>query len=91
MTRSQGSICFHRGMLVFGAIAVGAFLPLDASMIEPILRDDPQTTWNVILIGYCLIASLLPVWLLLQPRDYINAWQLFIAMGLLAYWVLARM
>jgi carbon starvation protein len=37
---------------------------------------------------YAFIASTLPVTTLLQPRDYINAWQLFIAMGLLIVGVL---
>ena len=37
----------------------------------------------VILFIYCYIASSLPVQTLLQPRDYINAHQLFIAFALL--------
>jgi carbon starvation protein len=40
--------------------------------------------WVIILLIYVWVASTLPVTTLLQPRDYINAWQLFIAMGLLA-------
>ncbi len=39
--------------------------------------------WVIILLIYTWVASTLPVTALLQPRDYINAWQLFIAMGLL--------
>jgi carbon starvation protein len=39
--------------------------------------------WTVILMIYVFIASVLPVDVLLQPRDYINSWQLLIAMGLL--------
>jgi carbon starvation protein CstA len=39
--------------------------------------------WTVILLVYCFIASVLPVWLLLQPRDYINSHQLFVALALL--------
>ncbi|NIA20709.1 MAG: carbon starvation protein A [Anaerolineaceae bacterium] len=39
--------------------------------------------WTIILLAYAFIASTLPVTTLLQPRDYINAWQLIIAMGLL--------
>ncbi|MHC4324664.1 MAG: carbon starvation CstA family protein, partial [Planctomycetota bacterium] len=39
--------------------------------------------WVIILLMYAWVASTLPVTTLLQPRDYINAWQLFIAMGLL--------
>jgi carbon starvation protein len=36
-----------------------------------------------VLLGYCFVASVLPVWLLLQPRDYINSHQLFVALALL--------
>ena len=39
--------------------------------------------WIIILLIYAYIASILPVTLLLQPRDYINAFQLIIAMSLL--------
>jgi len=39
--------------------------------------------WVIILLIYAWVASTLPVTTLLQPRDYINAWQLFIAMALL--------
>ena len=39
--------------------------------------------WTILVLIYAAIASVLPVQTLLQPRDYINAWQLFIAMGLL--------
>ena len=39
--------------------------------------------WTIVLLIYAYIASAIPVTVLLQPRDYINAWQLFIAMGLL--------
>ncbi len=39
--------------------------------------------WTVLLLIYAFIASTLPVTKLLQPRDYINAWQLFLAMGLM--------
>jgi len=38
--------------------------------------------WTIILLAYAWVASTLPVTTLLQPRDYINAWQLFIMMGL---------
>ncbi|MFC1890239.1 carbon starvation protein A [Thermodesulfobacteriota bacterium] len=43
----------------------------------------PTGVWTVILLVYAYAASTLPVTTLLQPRDFINAWQLFIAMGLL--------
>jgi carbon starvation protein len=43
----------------------------------------PAGVWTFILLVYAFIASTLPVTTLLQPRDYINAWQLFIMMALL--------
>ncbi|MCC6909344.1 MAG: hypothetical protein IT430_15500 [Phycisphaerales bacterium] len=40
-------------------------------------------TWVIVLLIYSYVASVLPVWLLLQPRDYINSLQLLSAMGLI--------
>lgn len=37
-------------------------------------------SWKWILICYCFAASVLPVWLLLQPRDYINSLLLYLGM-----------
>ncbi len=39
--------------------------------------------WTLVLLVYCFVASVLPVWVLLQPRDYINALQLAVALALL--------
>ena len=44
---------------------------------------NPKTVWTGILLVYCAIASVLPVWLLLQPRDYVNSQQLLLALALL--------
>ncbi|MCK9257382.1 MAG: carbon starvation protein A [Sulfurospirillaceae bacterium] len=43
----------------------------------------PSTQWIILLFVYAAVASMLPVWMLLQPRDYINGLQLFIGLGLL--------
>jgi carbon starvation protein len=40
-------------------------------------------TWVTVLLVYSYIASVLPVWTLLQPRDYINSLQLLSALGLI--------
>lgn len=45
--------------------------------------------WTMVLMAYVFIASVLPVDVLLQPRDVINAWQLLVAMALLVLGVLA--
>lgn len=39
--------------------------------------------WILVLMGYVYIASTLPVWRLLQPRDYINSHQLVVGLGIL--------
>ncbi len=36
--------------------------------------------WSVILLMYSLLASVLPVWLLLQPRDYLNSLLLYLGL-----------
>ncbi len=48
----------------------------------------PVAFWTVLLLAYCFVASTLPVQWLLQPRDYINSYQLMFAMGLLFMGVL---
>jgi carbon starvation protein len=40
-------------------------------------------SWIVFLLIYGFIASVLPVWLLLQPRDYVNSHKLIIGLGLI--------
>lgn len=56
---------------------------------EPLARDverartASQNTWVYLLLAYAFVASVLPVWLLLQPRDYINSFQLYIGLFLL--------
>ncbi|MGP1308837.1 MAG: carbon starvation CstA family protein [Phycisphaerales bacterium] len=47
------------------------------------LAAQPTWAWTVGLLAYAYVASVLPVWVLLQPRDYINALQLLTALGLL--------
>lgn len=44
---------------------------------------ETQHAWIVGLLAYAFLASVLPVWLLLQPRDYINSFQLYFALATL--------
>ena len=43
----------------------------------------PLWAWVAVLLAYCYMASVLPVWVLLQPRDFINSLQLVFSMGLI--------
>lgn len=83
-------------VLLYLAVYVGTYhLPIDLASILGIgLFAGPGTTglaslksavviWTGLLLVYCYLASVLPVWVLLQPRDYINSHQLFVALALL--------
>lgn len=41
----------------------------------------PQNTWAVTIMVYCFVASLLPVWMLLQPRGYLGGFILYMALA----------
>ena len=68
-------------IILYVVIYVGEQVPVELPEVFLGLGAAPQ--WIVILFVYATIASLLPVWLLLQPRDYINGIQLIIGLGLL--------
>lgn len=55
------------GLLV-GCIALGMISPLSL----------PGNIWQIIIFIYIAIASILPVWILLQPRDYLNSYLLIV-------------
>ncbi len=65
-------------------IYVGQIFPVDiTALAEGLGFDQPRNLWVIIMFAYTFIASRLPVWVLLQPRDYINSHQLFIALGVI--------
>ena len=69
------------GVLAMGVVvAIGHWFPIT---MPSVFGLPPTGTWTILLLGYACIASILPVQTLLQPRDYLNAWQLVIALGLL--------
>lgn len=53
-------------VLLVAAIALGLKFPIYISL----------ETWHLIIFAYILIASVTPVWALLQPRDYLNSYLL---------------
>jgi carbon starvation protein len=42
----------------------------------------PATAWYWLILLYCFVAALLPVWLLLQPRGYLGGFVLYLALAL---------
>jgi len=72
-------------VLMYGTMLIGAMVPVEL----PALFGIPSTgLWTILLFIYAYFASVLPVTTLLQPRDFINAYQLLIAMTLLTLGVL---
>ena len=68
--------------LMFACIWVGMAFPADLTKIEGVDAACAQNIWTIILLVYCYLASTLPVWLLLQPRDYLNSYLLYVMMAL---------
>jgi len=54
-------------------IILGNYFPVDISAFT----RNPAGTWTVILLAYAFTASILPVNILLQPRDYLSTFLLF--------------
>lgn len=67
-------------IILFSLIYIGQLYPV--RLPAQMLGLAPQSFWFYILIIYSLFASSLPVWFLLQPRDYISTWILFLGLGL---------
>jgi carbon starvation protein len=73
--------------LMYLAVFFGDAGPLHA--FNAFLAAQPMWMWIIGLLAYAYVASVLPVWTLLQPRDYINALQLLTALGLLVAGLIA--
>jgi carbon starvation protein len=74
-------------ILLIGAIIVlGQKLPIFLPSLSQILGSgnsipayiEPTSTWNYLILIYCGIASVLPMWLLLQPRGFLGGAFLYI-------------
>ncbi|MEM1228487.1 MAG: carbon starvation protein A [Planctomycetota bacterium] len=84
--RSLTMPCMVGLVLLYVTIYLGATsLPIDLAAVLPAdaVYATPVVAWTVLLLAYAFAASVLPVWLLLQPRDFINSLQLVVALTLL--------
>ncbi len=66
---------------LYTLIYMGPSMPV--SLPDSFMGLSASANWILLLFAYAAIASLLPVWVLLQPRDYINGLQLFVGLILL--------
>jgi carbon starvation protein len=69
-------------ILLYALILLGNAYPVSLPE-EGMFGLTPEGIWIVLLFVYSGIASMLPVWVLLQPRDFINGIQLFIGLGII--------
>ena len=78
-----GWLVYRRGVSVVRLTVVGFLLMLVSIGVglnvgKPDMGSD---SWILILLLYAFAASTLPVWSLLQPRDYLNSWLLYLGLG----------
>jgi carbon starvation protein len=67
-------------VLLYGSMFVGAAVPV--ALPDQLFGLGAPAQWVLLLFAYAAVASLLPVWVLLQPRDYINGLQLFVGLAI---------
>lgn len=72
--------------LVGLSIYAGQYLPVDmTAMLKTIYpaADDKlaHKVWDVLLLAYCCVASVVPMWLLLQPRGHLGGYFLYVALA----------
>ena len=68
---------------------LGIWLGMEMPLHLPRLGIPETGIWTIVLLMYAFFASVLPVHFLLQPRDLINAWQLYISLGLVVLGLVA--
>lgn len=74
-----GVLVYKRGAKLSIASFIGIIVLLICIVIGyqfPVLKFS-KLTWQIILLVYIFLASTLPVWLLLQPRDYLCSFLLY--------------
>jgi carbon starvation protein len=71
--------------ILYAFVWVGVKAPMDLTDPDGLgwTRERASLVWIVGLFVYSAVASVLPVWLLLQPRDFVNSHQLVVGLALL--------
>ncbi|MBR0220616.1 MAG: carbon starvation protein A [Synergistaceae bacterium] len=72
---SEGKKLFIAVILIIAMLAAGIAAPIYLNAAQ----------WRYVVFAYCFIASVMPMWLLMQPRDYLSS---FLLLGMIAGGVL---
>jgi carbon starvation protein len=67
--------------LVGLAIWGGQKIPFDLGQALGTSDATAQKIWGALLLGYCLVAAMVPMWLLLQPRGHLGGCFLYVALA----------
>jgi len=81
-----GFLVYRRRVKVAAATTIGLALlvaMIFLGLVFPIALPQSwgMAAWVVVLLAYCAVASILPVNILLQPRDYLASYLLFFGIG----------
>ncbi len=79
----MGWLVYKKGMKLGPVTLVGFALMLFFTWwgLDHPVGGIGRETWMFVLLAYAACASILPVWLLLQPRDYLNSLLLYLGLG----------
>ena len=64
-----------------GDVPANAIVLLSSSPLPPVLESGNIALWIPVVLVYAFLASVLPVWMLLQPRDYLSSFLLYAGVG----------
>ncbi len=67
--------------IMWGSVFVSAQNESWQFTMPAVAGFSPVQVWVVLLLAYSFVTCMLPVWVLLQPRDFINSHQLFVGLG----------
>ncbi|GAA2349781.1 carbon starvation protein A [Saccharopolyspora halophila] len=70
-------------VLIYLSIPIGQVMPITLDAPAAAIGMEAQTLWILLIFTYTFFASRLPVWMLLQPRDYINQMQMVLALAVI--------
>ncbi len=81
--RRRGASIALPSLVVYALLLVAVFYGNAVAEAVPAIGALSVSTWVWLLLVYAFVASVLPVWTLLQPRDFLNSHQLLTALTLL--------
>ncbi|MEW6299993.1 MAG: carbon starvation CstA family protein [Thermodesulfobacteriota bacterium] len=68
----NGVYLMRQGLLLGSLVLVGVVIWAGQSLPLSLTAGEPVRTWSYLILAYCGVASILPIWLLLQPRGFLG-------------------